>query len=115
MYTIKAFVDGKEYMIHNPRVKALIVGDPYYQKGDNVNGQAEFSVYPTHPYYQYVKKLTTDIVFYKDGVENLLGEFSMMTKIPRVLRKYSSKENLPIFVTAFRGRQCIIIFRSRIT
>ena len=28
MYTIKAFVDGKEYMIHNPRVKALIVGDP---------------------------------------------------------------------------------------
>ena len=44
MYTIKAFVDGKEYMIHNPRVKALIVGDPYYQKGDNVNGQAEFSV-----------------------------------------------------------------------
>ena len=38
MYTIKAFVDGKEYMIHNPRVKALIVGDPYYQKGDNVNG-----------------------------------------------------------------------------
>lgn len=29
MYTIKAFVDGKEYMIHNPRVKALIVGDPY--------------------------------------------------------------------------------------
>ena len=73
MYTIKAFVDGKEYMIHNPRVKALIVGDPYYQKGDNVNGQAEFSVYPTHPYYQYVKKLTTDIVFYKDGVEKFAG------------------------------------------
>ena len=73
MYTIKAFVDGKEYMIHNPRVKALIVGDPYYQKGDNVNVQAEFSVYPTHPYYQYVKKLTTDIVFYKDGVEKFAG------------------------------------------
>ena len=73
MYTIKALVDGKEYMIHNPRVKALIVGDPYYQKGDNVNGQAEFSVYPTHPYYQYVKKLTTDIVFYKDGVEKFAG------------------------------------------
>lgn len=73
MYTIKAFVDGKEYMIHNPRVKALIVGDPYYQKGDNVNGQAEFSVYPTHPYYQYVKKLTTDIVFYKDEVEKFAG------------------------------------------
>lgn len=73
MYIIKAFVDGKEYTIHNPRVKALIVGDPYYQKGDNVNGQAEFSVYPTHPYYKYVKKLTTDIVFYKDGVEKFAG------------------------------------------
>ncbi len=73
MYTIKAFADGKEYMIHNPRVKALMVGDPYYQKGDNVNGQAEFSVYPTHPYYQYVKKLTTDIIFYKDGVEKFAG------------------------------------------
>lgn len=73
MYTIKAFVDGKEYTIHNPRAKALIVGEPYYQKGDNVNGQAEFSVYPTHPYYQYVKKLTTDIIFYKDGVEKFAG------------------------------------------
>ena len=49
MYTIKAFVDGKEYMIHNPRVKALIVGDPYYQKGDNVNGQAEFFSLPDTP------------------------------------------------------------------
>lgn len=73
MYTIKAFVNKKEYMIHNPRVKALIVGDPYYEKGDNVNGQAEFSVYPTHPFYQYVKKLTTDIIFYKDGVEKFAG------------------------------------------
>ena len=73
MYTIKAFVDGREYMIHNPRVKALIVGSPYYEIGDNVNGQAEFSVYPAHPYYQYVKKLTTDIIFYKDGVEKFAG------------------------------------------
>lgn len=73
MYTIKAFADGKEYTIHNPRVKELIVGNAYYQQGDNVNGQAEFSVYPTHPYYQYVKKLTTDIIFYKDGVEKFAG------------------------------------------
>jgi hypothetical protein len=73
MYTIKAFVDGKEYMLHKPGVKALTVGDPYYQKGDNVNGQAEFTVYPTHPYYQYVKKLTTEIIFYKDGAEKFAG------------------------------------------
>src|SRR5699024_11037821 len=42
-------------------------------KGDNVNGQAEFTVYPTHPYYKYVQKLTTDIFFYKDGVEKFAG------------------------------------------
>jgi hypothetical protein len=74
MYTIKAFTaDGKEYTLHNPKIRNLIVGDPYYQKGDNVNGQAEFSVYPKHPYYQYVKKLTTDIVIYKDDVEKFAG------------------------------------------
>lgn len=74
MYTIKAFAaDGKEYTLHNPKIRNLIVGDPYYQKGDNVNGQAGFSVYPKHPYYQYVKKLTTDIVIYKDDVEKFAG------------------------------------------
>ena len=73
MYTIKAFVDGKEYMIHNPRVKVLTVGDPYFETGDNVNGQAEFTVYPTHPYYSKVKKLTTDIVIYNNGVEEFAG------------------------------------------
>lgn len=74
MYTIKAFTaDGEEYTLHNPKIRNLIVGDPYYQKGDNVNGQAGFSVYPKHPYYQYVKKLTTDIVIYKDEVEKFAG------------------------------------------
>lgn len=73
MFTVKAFVGDQEYTIHNPKVKALTLGSPYYQKGDNVNGQAEFTVYPTHPYYKYVQKLTTDIVFYKDGVEKFAG------------------------------------------
>lgn len=73
MYTIKAYVDGREYVIHNPRVKALTVGDPYFETGDNLNGQAEFTVYPQHPYYKYVKKLTTDIVFYNDDVEEFAG------------------------------------------
>ena len=74
MYTIKAFVDGKEYTIHNPRVKALTVGgNPYFEVGDNINGSASFKVYPTHPYYQYVRKLTTDIVFYRDDVPEFYG------------------------------------------
>lgn len=111
MYTIKAFVDGKEYTIHNPRVKELIVGNAYYQQGDNVNGQAEFSVYPTHPYYQYVKKLTTDIVFYKDGVEKFAGRVLYDDEDAAGTKRSLSRENLPIFVTVFSDLQCIIILR----
>ena len=39
MYTIKAYVDSKEYTIHDARVKALTVGgNPYFEIGDNING-----------------------------------------------------------------------------
>ena len=52
MYTIKAYVDGTEYTLHDSRVKALTVGGkPYFEVGDNINGSASFSVYPNHPYY----------------------------------------------------------------
>lgn len=52
MYTIKAYVDSKEYTIHDARVKALTVGgNPYFEIGDNINGSATFKVFPTHPYY----------------------------------------------------------------
>ena len=34
MYTIKAYVDSKEYTIHDARVKALTVGgNPYFEIG----------------------------------------------------------------------------------
>lgn len=72
MYTVKAFVDGKEYVLHDPK-QNLFVGDGYFEIGDNINGQAEFTVYPDHPYYEYVKKLTTDVVFYNDGVPEFYG------------------------------------------
>ena len=37
MYTIKAYVDSKEYTIHDARVKALTVGgNPYFEIGDNM-------------------------------------------------------------------------------
>lgn len=73
MYTIKAYVDGVEYLIHKPGVKSLMLGTPYFEVGDNINGQAEFTVYPGHPYYSKVKKLTTDIIFYNDGEEEFAG------------------------------------------
>ncbi len=72
MYTVKAFADGKEYVLHDPK-QNLFVGDGYFEIGDNINGQAEFTVYPDHPYYEYVKKLTTDVVFYNDGVPEFYG------------------------------------------
>lgn len=74
MYTIKAYVDGEEYTIHDSRVKALTVGGkPYFEVGDNINGSASFSVCPNHPYYDKVKKLTTDIIFYRDDEPEFYG------------------------------------------
>ena len=74
MYTIKAYVDGKEYTIHDARVKALTVGgNPYFEIGDNINGSATFKVFPTHPYYDKVTKLTTDIVIYRDDEPEFYG------------------------------------------
>ena len=74
MYTIKAYVDSKEYTIHDARVKALTVGgNPYFEIGDNINGSATFKVFPTHPYYDKVTKLTTDIVIYRDDEPEFYG------------------------------------------
>ena len=74
MYTVKAAVDGEEYTLHDSRVKELTLGgNPYFEVGDNINGSAEFSVFPTHPYYGKVKKLTTDIIFYRDGEPEFYG------------------------------------------
>lgn len=73
MYIIKALVDGKYYTLHNPKVKVLTVGDPYFETGDNINGKAEFTVYPNHPYYSKVKKLTTDIIIYNGKVPEFYG------------------------------------------
>lgn len=67
-------MDGVEYTLHDSRVKALTVGGkPYFEVGDNINGSASFSVYPNHPYYDKVKKLTTDIIFYRDDEPEFYG------------------------------------------
>lgn len=74
MYTIKAYVDGTEYTLHDSRVKALTLGGkPYFEVGDNINGSASFSVYPNHPHYDKVKKLTTDIIIYRDDEPEFYG------------------------------------------
>lgn len=73
MYTIVAVVDGKEYPIHNLKSRRLIVGDPYFEIGDNLNGQAEFKVYAGHPHYGKVKKLTTDIIVRNDDEDAFYG------------------------------------------
>lgn len=72
MYTIKAIVDGKEYLLHDP-LKNLFTKDAYYMVGDNINGQAEFTVYPDNPNYKHVRKLVTDIEILKDGIPKFHG------------------------------------------
>lgn len=72
MYTIKAIVDGKEYLLHDP-LKNLFTKDAYYIVGDNINGQAEFTVYPDNPNYIHVRKLVTDIEILKDGIPKFHG------------------------------------------
>lgn len=72
MYTVKAFVNGTEYVLYNPK-QNLYIRDGYFEIGDNINGQAEFTVYPDHRNYDYVKKLTTDVVFYNDGTPEFYG------------------------------------------
>ena len=44
MYTVKAFVDDKEYVLHDPKQNLFVGGDGYFETGDNINGQAEFTV-----------------------------------------------------------------------
>lgn len=73
MYTIVAVVDGKEYPLHNLKSRRLIVSEPYFEIGDNLNGQAEFKVFTGHPYYGKVKKLTTDIIIRNDNTDMFYG------------------------------------------
>lgn len=67
MYTISAITGGVEYPIHNPKSSRLIVGDPWYEVGDNTNGSAEFTVYPEHPFFERVHKLTSEIIIRHEG------------------------------------------------
>lgn len=73
MYTIAAVIDGKEYPLHNLKSRRLIVSDPYFEIGDNINGQAEFKVHSGHPFYEKVKKLTTDIIIRNDKKAEFYG------------------------------------------
>lgn len=73
MYTIVAVAYGKEYPLHNLKSRRLIVSEPYFEIGDNLNGQAEFKVFTGHPYYGKVKKLTTDIIIRNDNTDMFYG------------------------------------------
>lgn len=102
MYTIKAFENGEEYVLHNPRVEELFLGDAYYEEGDNLNGQAEFTVYPDHPFYENVKKLTTEIVFYKDGVEKFRGRVLYDDEDSKGAKKVFVEGQLAYFVDSIQ-------------
>lgn len=106
MYTIKAYVDGMEYTLHDSRVKALTVGGkPYFEVGDNINGSASFSVYPNHPYYDKVKKLTTDIIFYRDDEPEFYGRVLYDDENFSGTKKVFVEGELAFYVTASRDRR----------
>lgn len=63
MYTIKC----DDYILSDPRHKDLFVASPKLNLEVNKNGSADFIIYPTHPYYDHLKKLKSIITVYQDG------------------------------------------------
>ena len=53
MYQIKC----DKYVLYDPRDEELIVASPRCKLQVNTVGEASFSIYATHPYYSYLKKL----------------------------------------------------------
>ena len=102
------------YMIRKQNL--FVGGDGYFETGDNINGQAEFTVYPDHPNYEYVKKLTTDVVFYNDGVPEFYGRILYDDEDDfSGAKKCSARENLHFSVTVYSQSKSIRISRCHNT
>lgn len=64
MYTI--YHQGR--ILYDPRFQEYAVGNPTLRLEANKFGTLEFSIYPNHPEYGTLEKLTSIIDVYKDGV-----------------------------------------------
>lgn len=63
MYIIKC----DDYILHDPRYESLYVTNPKLDLEVNKNGTASFKTYPSHPYYDQLKKLKSVISIYQDN------------------------------------------------
>ncbi len=63
MYIIKC----DDYILHDPRYESLYVTNPKLDLEVNKNGTASFKIYPSHPYYDQLKKLKSVISIYQDN------------------------------------------------
>ena len=63
MYQI--YCDGE--LLYDPRQKEYLVGDPTLELAVNTSGTLSFSMPPTHPAYDKIRKLKSVITLYQDG------------------------------------------------
>lgn len=63
MYTIKC----DDYILSDNRIEELFVANPTLNLEVNKNGSAEFTIYPSHPYYNQLNKLKSIISIIQDN------------------------------------------------
>ena len=76
MYQIRC----DKYVLYDPRDDELIVNNPKCKLQVNTVGEASFSIFATHPYYENLKKMKSIIEILQDGVPIFRGRITDDTK-----------------------------------
>ena len=76
LYQIKC----DSYVLYDPREDELIVNNPKCKLEVNTVGSASFSMYATHPYYNYLQKMRSVVEITQDGHPIFRGRISNDTK-----------------------------------
>lgn len=76
MYQIKC----DSYVLYDPREDDLIVNSPKCKLEVNTVGSISFSIYATHPYYNYLKKMRSVVEILQDGDAIFRGRITDDTK-----------------------------------
>lgn len=67
-------------MLYDPREDELIVNNPKCKLEVNTVGSASFTMYATHPYYNYLQKMRSVVEILQDGSTILKGRITNDTK-----------------------------------
>lgn len=62
MYKIQAITDEKTYTLHNTQTEELLVINPKLTRELNKTGTLTFQITAKHPYYNKIKKLSSEII-----------------------------------------------------